>query len=107
MYIRLKSGDPFAFAGLWETWRSPNGQSIPSYAIITTEPNSLLKSIHNRMPVILEANDYAQWLDSEEQNPERLSKLLRPYPASLMSAYAVSTAVNNPSFESPDCIRPV
>ncbi len=107
MYIRLKSGGPFAFAGLWETWRSPNGQSIPSCAIITTEPNSLLKSIHNRMPVILEANDYDQWLDSEEQNPERLGKLLRPYPASLMSAYAVSTAVNNPSFESPDCIRPV
>ncbi|MBI3764391.1 MAG: SOS response-associated peptidase, partial [Chloroflexi bacterium] len=101
MVIRLKSGEPFAFAGLWELWRSADDDTILSCTIVTTKPNSLMEKIHNRMPVILKPEDYTLWLDPEEQGPDRLSELLRPYPALQMTAYAVSTMVNNPALDSP------
>ncbi len=107
MYIRLKSGEPFAFAGLWETWRSPGDETILSCTIITTTPNSLLEKIHDRMPVILKPAAYDRWLDPAEQQPDRLSSLLRPYPASPMTAYAVSKWVNRTENDSPECIVPV
>ena len=107
MYIRLRSGQPFAFAGLWETWRSPGDRTIFSCNIITTEPNPLVAEIHNRMPVILEPQAYDLWLDPAEQSPERLGVWLKPYPASEMTAYAVSTLVNNPANDSPGCIAPL
>jgi putative SOS response-associated peptidase YedK len=106
MYIRLKSGRPFAFAGLWEAWRAPDDQTVLSCNIITTAPNSLVAEIHNRMPVILEPDAYGLWLDPAEQSPDRLDVWLRPYPASQMTAYPVSRLVNNPSNDSPDCILP-
>jgi putative SOS response-associated peptidase YedK len=107
MYIRLKSGEPFAFAGLWETWRSPDDQTVLSCNIITTRPNSLVERIHNRMPVILEPQAYDLWLDPAEQSPEKLGVWLKPYPASQMTAYPVSRLVNSPSNDSPDCIAPL
>jgi putative SOS response-associated peptidase YedK len=107
MYIRLKSGKPFAFAGLWEIWRSTDDETCLSCTIITTTPNSLVEEIHNRMPVIIGPEDYAQWLDPEERGPDRLNGLLKPYPASHMTAYPVSTLVNNPRNDSPVCIVPV
>ena len=107
MYIRLRSGQPFAFAGLWETWRSPGDRTIFSCNIITTEPNPLVAKIHNRMPVILEPQAYDLWLDPAEQSPERLGVWLKPYPASEMTAYAVSTLVNNPANDSLGCIAPL
>jgi putative SOS response-associated peptidase YedK len=106
MYIRLKSGLPFAFAGLWETWRAPDEEMIYSCNIITTEPNPLVAKIHNRMPVILEREAYDLWLDPAEQSPDRLGAWLKPYPAEQMTAYAVSRFVNNPSNEAPECIVP-
>jgi putative SOS response-associated peptidase YedK len=69
MYIRMASGQPFAFAGLWEVWQSPDGSVIPSATIITTQPNSLMETIHNRMPVILAPDTYTRWLDPDEQDP--------------------------------------
>jgi putative SOS response-associated peptidase YedK len=107
MYIRLESGQPFAFAGLWEAWRSPDDQTVLSCTIITTTPNTLVEKIHNRMPVVLAPAAYDLWLDPGEQSPDRLNEWLRPYPASQMSAYPVSTQVNNPSNDVPDCIVPV
>lgn len=107
MYIRLKSGTPFAFAGLWEAWHAKDDETILSCTIITTTPNSLLEKIHDRMPAILKPEAYGQWLVQDEQKPDALSKLLGPYPTSLMTAYAVSTAVNSPAMDSPDCVRPV
>jgi len=104
MYIRLKSGEPFAFAGLWEVWHSPLGDEIPSCTIITTEPNDLMAPIHNRMPVILPRDAYPAWLDPAERPAEKLQGFLRPYPADEMEAYPVSTAVNNPRADSPECI---
>jgi putative SOS response-associated peptidase YedK len=107
MYIRLASGSPFAFAGLWEIWNSTDGSNILSCTIITTQPNELMQKIHNRMPVILPSDAYSLWLDPGEQDPTRLSNLLQPYPASEMNAYPVSTLVNSPSNDNPQCIVPV
>lgn len=104
-YFRLESGQPFAFAGLWENWRSPDGEAIASCTILTTEANDLLRPIHDRMPVILDAKDYDTWLDLEIQQPELVQPLLHPYPANLMSSYAVSTKVNNPKNNTPECIN--
>jgi putative SOS response-associated peptidase YedK len=107
MYVRLKSGEPFAFAGLWEAWRSPDDETILSCTIITTTPNSLVEKIHDRMPVILKPDAVKRWLDPSEQEPVKLTNLLKPYPASQMTAYAVSKLVNKPQVDSPECITPV
>jgi len=107
MYIKLQSGEPFAFAGLWEAWSSPEGDRLLSCTIITTSPNELMADIHNRMPVILPPEAYDRWLDPAERKPADLNDLLKPYPADPMTAYAVSTLVNNPRNDSPACIEPV
>jgi len=104
-YIHMASGAPFAFAGLWELWR-PDESPLYSCTIITTEPNALVAPIHNRMPVILPTAAYDDWLDPAERNPAGLQKLLQPYPTSEMAATPVSTLVNNPANETPDCIQP-
>ena len=75
-YITLKDGSPFAFAGLWEQWFSPDGSEIKSATIITTEPNAMMAKLHDRMPVILKPKDYARWIDPDEQPPEKLQDLL-------------------------------
>jgi putative SOS response-associated peptidase YedK len=107
MYIQMASQAPFAFAGLWEEWHSEYGDQLFSCTIITTEPNELLASIHNRMPVILPPQTYDQWLDPAEQPASRLQPLLRPFPAEQMVVYPVSTFVNNPRNESEQCIAPL
>jgi putative SOS response-associated peptidase YedK len=106
MYIRLASGRPFAFAGLWDQWRPQTGDPIQSCAIITTNPNQLMQMIHTRMPVILEPSAYGPWLDSAERSASDLQALLRPFPADQMTAYPVSRYVNRPQNDSPTCIVP-
>lgn len=106
-YIRLKSGKPFAFAGLWEVWHSPDGSEILSCTIITTRPNEVLKPIHNRMPIILPPAVYELWLDPAEKTPRQLQHILQPYQSEGMEAYPVSRLVNSPSNDMPDCIQPV
>ena len=103
----MKNGKPFAFAGLWENWNSPDGSQILSGTIITTEPNSLIAPIHNRMPVILPESAYEQWLTPGEVDPQQLSPLLRPFEADKMEAYAVSRLVNNPANDKLECINPI
>jgi putative SOS response-associated peptidase YedK len=107
MYIKLASGGPFAFAGLWESWHAPDDQNVLSCTIITTTPNDLVKKIHNRMPVILDPKAYDLWLDSEERSPDQLGEWLRPYPASEMTAYPVSRLVNSPQNDVPACVAAV
>lgn len=107
IYIRLASGLPFAFAGIWDIWQSPDGSEIRSCAIITTEPNSLIALIHNRMPVILQPKDYSEWLNPQPANPMVLQKILQPYPSEEMAAFPVSKRVNNPKEDVPECILPV
>jgi putative SOS response-associated peptidase YedK len=106
-FIRLKSGVPFAFAGLWDHWHSSDGSEVRSATIITTEPNELMATLHNRMPVILPPNTYAQWLDPAPQSPNRLQNLLIPFSNGEMEAYPVSTLVNSPGNDQAECILPV
>lgn len=104
--IKLESQEPFAFAGLWENWQAPDGSEVKSCTIITTEPNTLISKLHNRMPVILPPEAYADWLDPEERKPETLNSYLKPFPAVEMMAYPVSTLVNNPVNDVPEVTQP-
>jgi len=92
----MKDKKPFALAGLWENWKSPEGQVIESCSIITTDANSLLKPIHGRMPVIVEPKDFDLWLNPEIQKPDEVKPLLKAYDSKKMNAYPVSTYVNKP-----------
>jgi putative SOS response-associated peptidase YedK len=105
-YIRLHDGQPFAFAGLWELWRGPEDAVIESCTLLTTQPNELLRPLHNRMPVILHPGHYDLWLDPELERPELLQPLLRAFPPEEMEAYPISRFVNSPSNEGPQCIEP-
>ena len=107
VYIRLKSKKPFGFAGLYDTWTSPDGEQIVSCTIITTASNDLIQPIHDRMPAILPKRQYKTWLDPKNQRFDALSALLAPYPAAEMEAYEVSRLVNAPANNSPQCIEPV
>jgi putative SOS response-associated peptidase YedK len=106
-FIHMKERKPFVFAGLWDTWESPDGSSIKTCTIITTEPNELMAPIHNRMPVILHTRDHAKWLDASPQTPDKLLPLIKPFPADNMAAYPVSTLVNKPSNDIPELVVPV
>jgi putative SOS response-associated peptidase YedK len=106
-YIHLKDGGPFAFAALWEDWHDEDGQHIQSCTILTTEANQKLKALHERMPVILPQNNFEQWLDPEFQKPEEILSLLQPLPGEEMAMHPVSTLVNNPKNEKPECVAPV
>lgn len=106
-FIHMSDRRPFAFAGLWDSWNSPDGSQIKSCTIITTEPNDLMSLIHNRMPAILHPRDYDKWLDPSAQTPETLKPLIKPYPAEEMNAYPVSTLVNKPENDRPDLVVPV
>jgi putative SOS response-associated peptidase YedK len=105
-FIYMKDRQPFAFAGLWDEWNPPDGGSVRSAVIITTEPNELMATIHNRMPVILHPADYAQWLDPAPRTPESLQALLKPFPADRMSAHPVSTLVNKPENDRAELVVP-
>ncbi|OUM96421.1 MAG: hypothetical protein A9Z00_13455 [Thermobacillus sp. ZCTH02-B1] len=107
MRIVLRSGGIFSMAGLYETWIAPDGRRISTVAILTTEPNELMASIHDRMPVILRPEDEALWLDRSVRDPEALKPLFRPYPADELEAYPVSKAVGNVKADDPSLIRPV
>jgi len=106
VYIYMKSRQPFAFAGLWDLWHAPDGSEVRSCTIITTQPNELLQSIHNRMPVILPSQAQPVWLDPSEQSPDRLSKFLISYPSDEMMAHPVSRLVNSPQNDVAECIMP-
>ena len=106
MRIVLKSRDPFAFAGLWDTWKDLEGKVIRSFTIITTNANDSLKSIHKRMPVILKPKDEEAWLAQNEE-VSKLIHLLKPYPDKEMEAYPISKIVNSPRNDNEGCIKPL
>jgi putative SOS response-associated peptidase YedK len=105
--VYLKSREPFGLAGLWDVWRKPDGKRVESFTIITTEPNELVRPIHNRMPVILRPEDEKQWLDASRTPFAKAKSLLQPYPDDLMDAHDVSPIVNSAKYDGPECIRPV
>jgi putative SOS response-associated peptidase YedK len=106
-FIHMNDRKPFAFAGLWDSWNSPDGSQVKTCTIITTEPNDLMALIHNRMPAILHPRDYAKWLDTSPQTPDMLKPLIKPYPAEMMNAYPVSTLVNKPENDTSELVVPV
>lgn len=106
VYIHGVEGQLLGLAGLWEVWRDPEGSSLQTCTILTTRPNELVAPIHNRMPVILEPEDYDLWLNPGDK-PEQGLHLLRPYPAEKLEAYPVSKLVNSPKNDTPECIQPV
>ena len=106
MRIVMKSGEPFAFAGFWDSWRDPEGKMVRSCTIITTEPNNLLRPIHDRMPAILSRDAEPFWLDDGLRDPLALGSLLTPYPDGALEAYRVSPMVNRPSNDGPEVIVP-
>ena len=103
--IRLRGGDLFAFAGLYDIWRDREGNELYSYTIITTAPNELVAPIHNRMPAILRREDEDAWL-SKDSDAARLMGMLEAYPADAMEAYPVSRAVNSPAHDGAELMQP-
>src|ERR1700737_4950009 len=96
-----------ALAGLWETWRSPTGERVRSFAIVTTTPNELCAQLHDRMPVILGREVWSEWLGEEPADPSRLKALLAPYPSEGMMCWRVSTRVGNVKNNDASLIDPV
>ena len=102
--IAMKDGSPFGIGGLWENWRAPtSGEWVRTFAIITTDANELVAEIHDRMPLILAAADYARWL-SDEPDPR---DLMRPFPAQPMRMWPISTRVNKPENDDPSIVEPI
>jgi putative SOS response-associated peptidase YedK len=107
LLFRRRDRAPFAMAGLWESWRNPEGQELRSFTILTMAANAVVQPVHDRMPVILLPDNEAPWLDPAQQDPQALTDLIRPFPPELMEAFEVSPAVNSPSHEGPELIDPV
>jgi putative SOS response-associated peptidase YedK len=101
--IFLKDQPLFSMAGIWDEWKSPEGESVNSFSIITTSPNELMVEIHNRMPMILPKDLEKIWLESNDQ--KLLLEMLQPYPAKLMDAYRISDLVNSPRNNSEEIVR--
>jgi len=105
-HIRMKDEGVFAIAGLWERWEGDD-ENIESCSIIVTQANDTIRPVHDRMPVIVAPGDYGQWLDPAIPGGEKITTLLRPYPAGAMVAYPVSSRVNSPANNDAQCIAPV
>ncbi len=106
-YFQLKSGEPFAMAGIWEDWHSPEGSQIVSAAVVTVWANRLVNQVHHRMPAILGFFDEDKWLDHSAFKPEALQSLLKPYAAEEMESFPVSTKVNSAANEGEELIRKI
>ncbi len=106
-FIRLHDDRLFAFAGLWESWQRPDHSAVESCTLLTTEPNELIRPIHDRMPVILAPEDYRRWLDPSVEEAGQLISLLGSFPSDAMRAHPVGTLVNSPANDEPQCVEPL
>jgi putative SOS response-associated peptidase YedK len=104
-FFHMRDERVFGFAGLWDKWRDEEGEIIESCTILTTEANKVFRPVHDRMPVILHPETYVEWLGDDPRALEALKELLRPYPASEMVAYPISSRVNSPQNQGEDLIR--
>jgi putative SOS response-associated peptidase YedK len=105
--IALKNRGLMALAGVWENWRSPAGERIRSFAIVTTEPNELCAEVHNRMPVILAPEAWPAWLGEDPADEPQLKALLASYPSDDMICWPVSARVGNVKNNDPTLIEPI
>jgi putative SOS response-associated peptidase YedK len=106
-YLRGRDGEPLALAGLWDVWRAPDGERLASCTIITVPANGAVAPIHDRMPAILSPEDLDAWLDPAPKPAAELTPLLLPSPDDSLEAYPVSSRVNTPDNDDPDCIAPL
>jgi putative SOS response-associated peptidase YedK len=106
-YVRAKSGQPLAFAGLWECWMGPNGEELETAAIVTTDANRTLSRIHGRMPVIIAPEAFDLWLNCTELDAATAAALIHPAPDDLLEAYEISTAVNRVANDNAQLIKPL
>lgn len=104
-YFRLRGGKPFAFAGLWEIWRSSEGDELKTCTILTTDANDLVGTVHQRMPILFEIEQAWTWL--QPLGADTLLGLLKPFPAEKMETYPVSRLVNDPKRDDPQCVTPI
>jgi putative SOS response-associated peptidase YedK len=100
----MADNEPFFFAGLWDVWHEEQDDAIPSFTILTTKPNELTKTIHNRMPVVVRAEHYERWLDPDVRGVEKITEVFEPFPAEEMRAYNVSRRVNDVKKDGPELI---
>jgi putative SOS response-associated peptidase YedK len=105
-YIRLKSMQPFAFAGLYNIWRSPIGAEVTTSTIITTDSNELIQPLHDRMPVITPPDKYDLWLDNSVHEKDILAPVLKSFPSEKMEVYAVTQKMNSFKCNDPENIKP-
>jgi putative SOS response-associated peptidase YedK len=105
--FEVNGGELFAFAGLWDRWKDPSGQWIKSCSILTTTPNAVTSSVHDRMPVILDRDSYDLWLDPGMTDVKVVSEMLKPCDAQLMRSYPVSARVNHVVNDDAECSTPV
>ena len=105
--FEVNNGELFGFAGLWDGWKDSSGNWIRTCSILTTTPNAVTSTVHDRMPVILDADSYALWLDPGMQNVTAISELLKPYDARSMRCHPVCTRVKSVSNDDLECSRPV
>lgn len=103
-YIQTQDKELMAFAGIWEHWQNKEGKQIESCAIMTQDANSQLAQVHSRMPVIIDQQHFKTWLDTDNHHIEDIRKLLSSIPYPSMRITPVSPKVNNPRFNSPECI---
>ena len=101
----MKSGEPYAFAGLWDRWQGKENETLETFTILTTDPNELMEPVHNRMPVIVEPKDYERWLDPETKDRPPVD-LLRPYPAERMRSWPVDQRVGNVRNNDAELLKP-
>jgi len=106
-YVRLRSHKPFGFAGLYNVWRSPDGEPLTTSTIVTTDANELIMPIHDRMPVIIPADKYDTWLGPAVLDSSALLEVLNPYPPGEMELFPVTPKVNSVAHDSPENIRPM
>lgn len=97
----------FCLAGLWDRWRSPTGEVLQTFTVLTTGANDLVRPVHDRMPVILPPEHYRSWLAPALSEAAVIQELIRPFDAAAMRSYAVSPLVNSPRNDSPECLKPV
>lgn len=105
--FRMADRGLFALGGLWERWQGPDEQIIETFSLLTTEPNELVATVHDRMPVIVRPADYERWLDPALGEPAAIMGMIGPFPARAMIAYPVDPRVGSPSFDAPECLAPI
>jgi putative SOS response-associated peptidase YedK len=105
--FEVNEGKLFAFAGLWDRWKNPNGEWIRSCSILTTTPNAVTVPVHDRMPVILNPSDYDLWLDPGMNDSAALTDILKPFAVEAMRSYPVSSQINSANNDREESGRPI